>query len=97
MERINVTIPRRALRVIDAAAERAGTTRSGYLVESAIHQLGIGVVRDPKLPSKKRNINKWVLGIRLFPLENKIDVIAIYVMTIVAVNGEYPFPVDLLK
>lgn len=38
VERINVTIPRRVLRVIDAAAARSGTTRSGYLVESAMRR-----------------------------------------------------------
>ena len=38
VERINVTIPRRVLRVIDAAAAQAGTSRSGYLVESAMRQ-----------------------------------------------------------
>ena len=50
VERINVTIPRRVLRVIDAAAARAGTSRSGYLVESAMRQQHL--VRQ-KLPAYK--------------------------------------------
>ena len=31
VERINITLPRRVLRVIDDAAKRAGETRSGYI------------------------------------------------------------------
>jgi predicted RNase H-like HicB family nuclease len=35
-ERINITVPRRLLRVIDEAARRAGETRSGYLARVGI-------------------------------------------------------------
>lgn len=31
VERINITLPRRVLRVIDDAAKRAGESRSGYI------------------------------------------------------------------
>jgi predicted RNase H-like HicB family nuclease len=35
-ERVNITIPRRALRVIDEAAKRGGESRSSFLVKSAL-------------------------------------------------------------
>lgn len=37
-QRINITVPERALRRIDAAARRLGETRSGYLVRTALSQ-----------------------------------------------------------
>lgn len=36
VERVNISAPRRALRAIDAAAERAHKTRSAYLIEAAL-------------------------------------------------------------
>ncbi|MDR0250687.1 MAG: type II toxin-antitoxin system HicB family antitoxin [Burkholderiales bacterium] len=35
-ERVNITVPRRALRIIDEAAKRDGESRSGFLVKSAM-------------------------------------------------------------
>ncbi len=35
-ERVNITIPARALRRIDAAAKEAGESRSGYIVRRAL-------------------------------------------------------------
>jgi predicted RNase H-like HicB family nuclease len=35
-ERINITLPRRVLRAIDAAAKRAGESRSGYIARAGI-------------------------------------------------------------
>lgn len=35
-ERINITLPRRVLHVIDEAAKRAGETRSGFLARAGI-------------------------------------------------------------
>lgn len=39
-ERINITVPRRALRKIDAAAQLAGLNRSQYLTRSALQSAG---------------------------------------------------------
>ncbi len=36
VERINITLPRRVLRVIDDAAKRAGESRSGYIARVGI-------------------------------------------------------------
>jgi len=36
VERINITIPRRALHRIDAAAQQAGMNRSQYLTQSGL-------------------------------------------------------------
>ena len=36
VERINITLPRRVLRVIDDAAKRAGESRSGYIARIGI-------------------------------------------------------------
>jgi predicted RNase H-like HicB family nuclease len=38
-ERVNITIPKRALAQIDIAAERAGESRSSFLVTSALRQM----------------------------------------------------------
>jgi predicted RNase H-like HicB family nuclease len=35
-ERVNITVPKRALRIIDEAAKRDGESRSGFLVKSAM-------------------------------------------------------------
>ncbi|MHB1529506.1 MAG: type II toxin-antitoxin system HicB family antitoxin [Acidiferrobacteraceae bacterium] len=35
-ERVNITLPRKVLRVIDAAAKRSGESRSGYLARVGI-------------------------------------------------------------
>lgn len=35
-ERINITLPRRVLRVIDEAAKRSGESRSGYIARAGI-------------------------------------------------------------
>lgn len=35
-ERVNITLPRRVLRVIDEAAKRAGETRSAYIARAGI-------------------------------------------------------------
>ncbi|MDR0247640.1 MAG: type II toxin-antitoxin system HicB family antitoxin [Burkholderiales bacterium] len=35
-ERVNITVPKRALRIIDEAAKRNGESRSGFLVKSAM-------------------------------------------------------------
>ena len=37
VERINITLPSRVLRRIDAAAEAAGETRSGFIAKLALH------------------------------------------------------------
>jgi predicted RNase H-like HicB family nuclease len=37
-QRINITVPERALRKIDAAARKLGETRSAYLVRAALKQ-----------------------------------------------------------
>jgi len=36
-QRVNITLPAYALRLVDKAAERRGMTRSAYLAEAAIH------------------------------------------------------------
>jgi predicted RNase H-like HicB family nuclease len=36
IERVNITLPRRVLRKLDAAAQAAGETRSGYIVHLAL-------------------------------------------------------------
>jgi uncharacterized protein (DUF1778 family) len=33
---VNITVPKRALRIIDEAAKRNGESRSGFLVKSAM-------------------------------------------------------------
>ena len=38
-ERVNVTVPRRALAMIDKAAEAEGSSRSAWLVESALKRI----------------------------------------------------------
>lgn len=35
-ERINITLPRKVLRVIDAAAKRSGESRSGYIARAGL-------------------------------------------------------------
>ena len=36
IERVNITLPRRVLKKLDAAAQAAGETRSGYIVHLAV-------------------------------------------------------------
>lgn len=38
IERVNITLPRRILARIDAAARKAGETRSGYIARMALRQ-----------------------------------------------------------
>ena len=38
-ERINITLPRKVLRVIDEAAKRSGESRSGYLARVGIESV----------------------------------------------------------
>lgn len=38
-ERVNITLPRRVLRTVDAYAKRTGETRSGFLVRAALQAI----------------------------------------------------------
>jgi len=41
-EKINITVPRRILSRIDACARARGTSRSGFLVQAAVREMGQG-------------------------------------------------------
>jgi predicted RNase H-like HicB family nuclease len=50
-ERINITAPRSQIREIDRRAERAGQTRSAFIVQSI---MGMKVKKNAAAPSKRR-------------------------------------------
>lgn len=57
-EKINITVPERLLRKIDAAAAASGEGRSGYLVESAMRRIaGTGPAsgKEPRARTRRRN------------------------------------------